>query len=544
MKRLYIILYVVIMFLPFPAGAQSLSNAERRHINSKVLSHLEEYERLSSLYDEESVELYKALFVSEDASVLCDMIGADSYLNVVSVAEYAKTMTEYASNITVVIKDVAKGNMRYDGGLWYVPVRFLKSVSYIDNGGYAFSTEEYHGNDFEMTMMLMYDPDTDTCLIESVNGELETEREFPKGRFLIVNEEDEYSERDMRHFSTLKVEGEAVVYNEFGQAILPSGEPYVDDFDIDVGVDTVYQGFNYDVVTFRFNPRKGRIKLRYAYAPSGAYKVIPIASEKEKPIVASNSAAMELGIDFGTTVRCGLSSKMGFYAGVGVSASRVELWNTSRVSYEYTQYEYESSSKLFRPYNVQYNIAVEAAKETIEYLDFMIPLYVEFEHRLGRHVMLSWDLGVKAYEYIDKFANGHYECSYSSLIDGTSKKGNMQDPAVIEAVSYAKTGLYKIKDLVTLDATAFADMGLDINLYRRKTYFMLKAGYEYGFIGSMVEGKDAYAASGTSYFVKGKYYPIVYDSRNNKDIAVHSLLSGVALRRQTLWLSTGFKFKF
>lgn len=200
MKRLYIILYVVIMFLPFPAGAQSLSNAERRHINSKVLSHLEKYERLSSLYDEESVEFYKALFVSEDASVLCDMIGAESYLNTVSVAEYARTMTEYASNITVVIKDVAKGNMRYDGGLWHIPILFLKSVSYIDNGGYAFSTEEYHGNDFDMTMMLRYDPETDACLIESVTGKLETDRDFPKGRFFIVNEGDKYSERDMRHF--------------------------------------------------------------------------------------------------------------------------------------------------------------------------------------------------------------------------------------------------------------------------------------------------------------------------------------------------------
>lgn len=538
MKRLYIILYVVIMFLPFPAGAQSLSNAERRHINSKVLSHLEEYERLSSLYDEESVEFYKALFVSEDASVLCDMIGAESYLNTVSVAEYARTMTEYASNITVVIKDVAKGNMRYDGGLWHIPILFLKSVSYIDNGGYAFSTEEYHGNDFDMTMMLRYDPETDACLIESVTGKLETDRDFPKGRFFIVNEGDKYSERDMRHFSTLKVDGKDVVYNEFGQAILPSGDPYVDDFDVEVGVDTVFQGFNYDVVTFRFNPRKGRIKLRYSYAPLYAYKVTAPKNVK------SNSAAMELSLDFGKTVRCGQSSKMGFYAGIGVSASRLELWNENKISYQYTQYKYDFSSKLFAPFTVKYDIAADAVRETVDYIDFVVPLYFELEHRLGKHVMLSWDLGFKAYAYMDKLANGNYEIAYSSNIDGTMTKRNMQNPGVIEAVPYAKTGLLKIKDFATLDVSAFAAIGLDINMYRRKTYFMLRAGYEYGFMGLLMDGKDAYSVSGTPYFEDGKYYPIVYDTRSKKDVAVHSLLSGVTLRRQALWFSTGFKFKF
>lgn len=539
MKRLYIIIYVVILSLSLPAGAQSLSNAERRHINAKVLSHLEEYERLSSLHDEESVEFYKALFVNEDAPVLCDMIGAGSYLNDVSVEEYAGTMTEHASIITVLIKDVAKGTMRFDGDVWHVPIRFRKSVSYIDDGGYAFSTEEYHGADFDMTMMIAYYPEDDMCLIESVQGELQTDRDFPRGRFLMVNESDRYSERDMRHFSTLKVDDNEIVYNEFGQAVLPSGEPYVDDFDVEVGIDTVYQGFNYDVVTFRFKPRKGRIKLRYAYAPLYAYDVT--APEN----IESNSAAMELGLDFGKAVSCGRSSKIGFYAGIGVSASRLEFWNGSRISYQYTQYKYDDSSlKPLRPYEVKYEIAGEGARETVEYIDLMIPLYFELEHRLGKHVMLSWDLGIKAYAYLDKLANGQYEVTYSSSIDGKSGKSNLQNPSVIEAVPYAKTGLVKIKDFVTLDATAFADIGLDINLYRKKTYFMLRAGYEYGFMGLVMDGKDAYSVSGTPYYESGKYYPIVYDARSSKDVAVHSLLSGVTLRRQALWFSTGFKFKF
>ena len=79
MKRVYIIIYAVLLLLPISVGAQSLSNSERRHINYRVLSLIEEYERIASLYDDESAFYFESLFErGQESMVFCDMIGSES----------------------------------------------------------------------------------------------------------------------------------------------------------------------------------------------------------------------------------------------------------------------------------------------------------------------------------------------------------------------------------------------------------------------------------------------------------------------------------
>ena len=43
---------LVCMFIPLILAAQTLTNKERRAINSKLLTLIEDYERYASLYDE------------------------------------------------------------------------------------------------------------------------------------------------------------------------------------------------------------------------------------------------------------------------------------------------------------------------------------------------------------------------------------------------------------------------------------------------------------------------------------------------------------
>ncbi|MBQ5639560.1 MAG: hypothetical protein IIV12_01540, partial [Bacteroidales bacterium] len=86
-----------------------MSNAERRYINSRVLSLIEEYERLASLYDEESQYYFESLFEKGPESIVfCDMIGSESYLKSIPVSEYIHQLSTYASTVTTVIKDVRK----------------------------------------------------------------------------------------------------------------------------------------------------------------------------------------------------------------------------------------------------------------------------------------------------------------------------------------------------------------------------------------------------------------------------------------------------
>jgi hypothetical protein len=118
------------------AGAQTMSNAERRYINSRVLSLIEEYERLASSYDEESQYYFESLFEKGPESIVfCDMIGSESYLKSIPVSEYIHQLSTYASTVTTVIKDVRKGTMTYVDGKWYIPVTMKKTFEYIDKDG-------------------------------------------------------------------------------------------------------------------------------------------------------------------------------------------------------------------------------------------------------------------------------------------------------------------------------------------------------------------------------------------------------------------------
>ena len=82
-----------------------------------------------------------------------------------------------------------------------------------------------------------------------------------------------------------------------------------------------------------------------------------------------------------------------------------------------------------------------------------------------------------------------------------------------------------------------ANLGLDINLYKRKFYLMLKGGYEYGITRT-------FTSSGKRYFNElGYIYPVVYDPRNNKVSALHSFIGNTSYHRQAIWLEAGFKFK-
>ena len=135
MRKLFLIISSICLLLAEVADAQSLTNRQRRYINSKVLNVIEEYERFVTVYDDEAQYMFQNLFV-DGAQIFCDMIGFPSYLSKTSVADYVNLASTAATSTTIVIKDVVKGEMTYSGGVWNIPVTFRKSVSYIDNNGY------------------------------------------------------------------------------------------------------------------------------------------------------------------------------------------------------------------------------------------------------------------------------------------------------------------------------------------------------------------------------------------------------------------------
>lgn len=520
MKRYLLIIYAILLLLPMLAGAQTISNAERRHINFKVLSLIEEYERLASLYDEESQFYFESLFEKgPESMVFCDMIGSESYLNSIPVSEYIHQLSSYASTVTTVIKDVRKGSMTYVDGKWHIPVIMKKSFEYIDKDGYVFSVADYHKSDVDIRINVIYDQESDVCAITSIEGAMESDKSFPEGRFLIVNKSNDISVRYQEYLSSLKIGDDNVVFNEFGQAVLPSGEPSVDDIDVKVMMDTLSKGFNYDVVNFAFKQRKTRMKLRYGYSPN-AFNVV-----NNSELMDVKSPAMELGFDIGFAAKAGRKSKFGLYTGVGVMKSDLNMTQTTSSRYNYYTSKI-NDDKIWDHVNVAYTL--KSATESVSYLDLFVPVYFEFEHGIGKYVMISWNLGAKGYYNLNASPTDH-NVSFHYTISDTNASG---DKSLVKKFD---TSFYQTSPF---DVSVFGNLGIDLNILKKKIYLMLRAGYEYGIMTTFKSNLASYYQADSP-----ASHPIIYDAVQDQHIVVHPMINGLEFSRRGWWFSGGFKFK-
>lgn len=496
-------------------------------MNSRILETVEEYERYSPLYDDEAEYYFMTMFENpETAVVFCDLMGMPSYMDEISVQDYIDLVKQQSQNTVVAIKDVSKGEYTFRDGKWYVPVAFRKSISYIDQGGYVFSAEEYFGADYQIRMQLCYDPEADRCLVCSIKGELDSQKVFPKERFKIVDKASELDKKSARYMESLTVDGQPLDYNQFGQAIVSQGEFATYDPDVDVIVDNGYQGFNYDVVSFRFDPRNTRLQLRYGYAPVSAYSVKRDGKISEN--ISDESSAMEVGADLGFAFQVGTKSKMSFNFGAGISLSELNLNYALAKPYTYS-YTYVSgvSNGMLTTGRVDYSIA--SATESVKYMDLMVPIYFELEHNINKWLMISWNFGVKGYLPLQTNLVTPYTLVGTTSVDG-QKSTQLVLASKDERPLFVAPNTY---DKNIFELSAMANLGADFSLYKRMIYATLRVGYEYGILSSYDSDLRPY----------DKSRPVVYHAAEGNHVAVNSLISGMSFRRNALWISLGFKFK-
>lgn len=516
--------FTLMMSLSVSSMAQTLTNREKRHINDRLLALIHEYEMTSDLFDYDEEHIFLSLFVNDQIPVTCDVIGFPGYLDHMPVSEYVAAIKSEALTFMVKVKDVVKGEMKPVGNGYEIPVQFRKSISYFDRNKYMFSTEQYYQTDLIMNMTVSYDVDTDLCLITGLEAEIEAEKEFPRGRFYVVNKSDIYDVDSKYHkyVDRLKIGNSTITYNENDQAFLTPGEPTAGDIDVTVVPDTLKSGFNYDVVRFGFDVRKTRLKLHAAVAPFGAYNV------QAPTYLTSKTNAFEAGLDIGFTWSAGKASKMGFYFGAGVSMSYIglSLEIDKPISYGYTTSVLDPGCGLFKDMDIIYEIL--SAQEQMKYTDIYVPVYFEVEHRAGRHMMISWNFGVKGYYNMN--VSPSYTVNGRVQIDNKAFESfEIKDGPFISPLSYSRN---------PFDISVCGNLGFDINLFKQRAYFSVKAGYEYGL-------KDSYSNQGLAYYdVSKKIYPVVYDpAGRQRNVAFHSLITDLKFRRQAVWLQAGFKFK-
>ena len=517
--------FTLMMSLSVSSMAQTLTNREKRHINDRLLALIQEYEMTSDLFDYDEEHIFLSLFVNDQVPVTCDVIGFPGYLDHMPVSEYVAAIKSEALTFMVKVKDVVKGEMKPVGNGYEIPVQFRKSISYFDRNKYMFSTEQYYQTDLIMNMTVSYDVDTDLCLITGLEAEIEAEKEFPRGRFYVVNKSDIYDVDSKYHkyVDRLKIGNSTITYNENDQAFLIPGEPTAGDIDVTVVPDTLKSGFNYDVVKFSFDKQTSRLRLHTAVAPFGSYNV-------ETPsYISSKTNAFEAGLDIGFTWNAGKASKMGFYFGAGVSMSYIGM------SLDHISYGYETSVMVptstsaydqFKDMSIWYEIS--SAQEQMKFTDVYVPIYFELEHMAGTYLMISWNFGIKG--YCNMYVTSAYTLDGSVKIDdNASKSFKIENGPFIHPLSYSRS---------PFDVSAFGNLGVDINLFRQKTYFSLKAGYEYGF-------RPSYSKDGLDYYDQSNnIYPVVYNPiGNGNNVAFHSMITKLSFQRRAVWIQAGFKFK-
>ncbi len=525
MKNRILTISIAVLFLSlFSANAQVLSNKERRHIYSKAISLIEEYEDCAALSNDDAVDEFANLFTNPNVKIVFDLPGAQQYLSDISVSEYINRISEIIVSADVSIIDVKKGELIYDNGDWILPIAFKKDISYVDKNGIAFLMGTDMFPDIDISMNIRYNSRKDICTIDSIQGR-SAASPFLKKRFLVVEKSNFNSERKytQKYLQTLTVDGKPVEFNEFEQAFIPDGKFRVSDPDATVNTVRYNKGDNYDLVSFDIKPPKsGRLKLRFGTTISGAYSV------KNNSPVSGSSRAFEVGVDIGKTWPIAPSSKLGIYTGAGFSFSSLDLSLANTLSYEYID-KYEDSDGYYKDNSVFYQI--KSAEESMAFKDILVPLYMEMEHRIGNYLAISWNIGAKFYGNL-MTSPGEYTASGIVVVGGDAPASfNTRYDRFVSPVSYKRS---------PYDISAAAGIGIDVNLLNRVLFFSVNFGYEYGIT-------ESYTAKGNTYYnynvesFEEKVFPIVY--RDNENIAVHSLIASTSFRRQAMWVGIGIKLK-
>jgi hypothetical protein len=514
--------------------AQIPENRDARHMSCQMLLSVEDYCRTSTLYNDEYRREFIKLFDAPDSvCVYNDLMNSASYQRTVSPQDY---MRQYSGDDDMMLEtdysDLSfVSPFEYRDGRWYRKVMIRKTMKIIDSvnytggaGGVLYDSAQLYPDDpaFSLEIELVYDSDTDRCLISSIDVAL-SKPATPidaDSYSVIVKSGTKFDER-------VKSAGKSLAYNDFDEAFATYNEYSVNDSDVKIAAEELARTDRYNVLKLRFIPKHMRIKLRADFAPFGAYDVTRTSNS-----IAAESWAREFGLDLGYTFSVG-KAKMGLFTGVAASLSGIDL--------SMTDFSFSYKDMLAGRGNARYErrYDISEATEGLSMKDIVIPVYWGAEHNAGDWGKITWDLGVKIYlnrqtdwdayhltgNAYGKFEDGSLVYESADYSFGDFDQNYM---LFISPVDYSRAAV---------DYSLFGRFGLDI-FVAGNLAACLSAGYEYGL-------NSSYESSMREYLnLVGSVIPMVYSHSMNQNLAVHSFLGSISYRRQGIWLSAGLKYKF
>lgn len=530
---------VACLLLPLLAQAQQQPTSSlRRTMNLRVLELVERYERAlrTSKRYPFSQRTFFGLYTDPNSLVYSDFIDYKPGQKI-SAQEYAERIASLQYPICSVA-NLTKGEYEFRDGKWYVTIMMDKQLSYfaINQSRLAdpaqsivyFSSEDYYKQPYKVLLNCCYDPETGRATIASIDGGMASQVPLIRDRFVVV-------QRNSAKDNKIRVEGvpgDSLQFNSSQQAFVACNaiKPWNDN--VQIKADTIAVTTTFDHVKLHYKTTPFRAKVRFMTTLGSAFKV-----ESPMNINSKKSAAYEFGVDFGYTFAVGKRTIMGVYTGLGMSLSSLKLGISSPISYSYKMTD-SKGERYTRTYTLN------SISEGVKYNDMVIPLYLQFDHKVHKKLYLNWSLGAKFY------ANGKvtvlpYTISGNVTVeyDGSGKIVDNQEDGAIGSISgeydkFLQPGSYTRS---AVDVSLLAGAGLSYNIYTGKTGSLLafvKFGFEFG-VGTTHE-----AMPGDYFSSHYGVYPMVYSHKLNANVATRSLMTSVSTRRQAGWVELGLTYKF
>lgn len=491
--------------------AQKVSTSLSREFNIAILNLLDQYESTSSFTEEQDRRAFIRLFEQPDKAIVYnDLIGSKGYQTKISAVDYVGLIPNGTAFLKTEIRDVAKeGEIYKVGNLYHRKISFTKYLMIIDSsiysegeGGVFFDSSTMYSDspDFCLVADIVFDPNSGRCKIADLSAtEQKKVTPLDAGRYSIVlKSSDKYDGK-------LTSNGEPVKFNEYNQALAYYDDLDISDQNVKIEVNKKAAGSVYDIIDVRYRPLKKRVKFHASYLPLSSYSV------KSSYPISNSSNGFEFGADFGVERSMSDHSRIGFYVGAGLSSSSIDM-TVNDISYSYAL-----SNKVSRDYKF-------SASEGVSCLDFVFPVYIDMEFDLGKNMMLTADIGAKAF-YNSKTNLKPYK------VEGnfSGQSINRTFDKFISPAVYSRT---------PVDVCIFANLELDYCLVKKLCYLYVSAGYEQGARPSYDFGSKAY------YDPSSKVYPFVYSASAGEDVAFRSIVGSTVYTRSALQTSLGVKFKF
>lgn len=424
-------IFVLIASLMATAAMAQMTPQEERDFYQKAYAVMVEYAQTATVNNESKAERFKKLFANTEMEIYNDLMSL-SNKDKLSVNEYIKALRG-ASTVSVVVKNIRKGQVTDQGETWQMPVFFEKAISYVNSCGTYIDSHEYFQRDYSIKATLVVDKENGRSYIGMLaDNNSDHPMVFPEDYSVLVKSD----ARDDK----LTIDGRIISFNPYDQVLLHPGYK-IKYLGSDVGEEPV-EGESCDrKINVNYYDKNFRVKLHTSFALGGFYSL----SDAPKDL-KSSSSDINFGLDLGYVFPSTGKLAVGVFAGVGYSTSKLSLG----LDKTYTFHQDYPADIDGDPYTRHYE-NVSGIKQTLKAGSLTIPVYVDFEYRLAPVISAYADLGIKLQANMSSTWDADGESTIGEVYGIYTQYDNLRLPAIGQFLDINGFGTQKAVSKVGAD---------------------------------------------------------------------------------------------